>query len=196
MRPIKLTPGAEYHGWKVIRELEERYRGAVRYECECLRCGRVKPLTGSDVAKGKSRHCKSCGASIRSLGKTGEAANGWKGCGRIPGGHWSRIKRVAAKRKLAFEVSIEEAWDIYLQQAGKCPLTGLRIEFVYGPGANTASLDRIDSSLGYIPGNVRWVHKTVNVMRSNMTDEVFLSWCRLVVTHNATSQQGEYLAAA
>ena len=38
----------------------------------------------------------------------------------------------------------------------------------------TASLDRIDSSKGYIKGNVQWVHKNINYMKQEMTNEEFL----------------------
>ena len=48
----------------------------------------------------------------------------------------------------------------------------------------TASLDRIDSSKGYIEGNVQWVHKRVNLMKGNMSTENFIEWCNLVVKNN------------
>ena len=44
----------------------------------------------------------------------------------------------------------------------------------------TASLDRIDSNLDYIEGNVQWVHKRVNAMKSDMSTKEFLEWCTLV----------------
>jgi len=45
---------------------------------------------------------------------------------------------------------------------------------------STASPDRIDPSKGYVEGNVRWVHKTINSMRNSMCDQEFRRWCRLV----------------
>jgi len=43
--------------------------------------------------------------------------------------------------------------------------------------ANTASLDRIDSSKGYIEGNVQWVHKMVNMSKQQYTQEEFINMC-------------------
>ena len=52
-------------------------------------------------------------------------------------------------------------------------------------GASTASLDRIDSSEGYVPGNVQWVHLVVNDLKSNMPQEEFLNWCRDIAAYGA-----------
>jgi hypothetical protein len=48
----------------------------------------------------------------------------------------------------------------------------------------TASLDRIDSTLGYVTGNVQWVHKSVNHMKSDTPEEEFVEWCRRIVAHS------------
>lgn len=47
-----------------------------------------------------------------------------------------------------------------------------------------ASLDRIDSDKGYIEGNVQWLHKWVNLMKSDFTQDEFLNYCRLIIEHN------------
>jgi len=50
----------------------------------------------------------------------------------------------------------------------------------------TASVDRIDSSIGYVMGNIQWVHKDINKMKSDFSQELFIAWCGLVASH----QQG------
>jgi hypothetical protein len=45
---------------------------------------------------------------------------------------------------------------------------------------HTASLDRIDSSKGYFKGNVQWIHKDLNVMKMDLTEEKFIDYCKLV----------------
>jgi hypothetical protein len=48
----------------------------------------------------------------------------------------------------------------------------------------TASLDRIDSSKGYIIGNVQWAHKMVNRMKNDMPQEEFIEFCRDIISTN------------
>jgi hypothetical protein len=45
---------------------------------------------------------------------------------------------------------------------------------------NTASIDRIDSSKGYIEGNIQWVHKDINFMKRTYSQEYFVQMCKLV----------------
>ena len=49
-----------------------------------------------------------------------------------------------------------------------CPILGLKIEYGSGDGnaPNHASLDRIDNSKGYIPGNVMIVSRLANAMKN------------------------------
>jgi hypothetical protein len=54
----------------------------------------------------------------------------------------------------------------------------------------TASLDRIDSSKGYTLGNIQWVHKWVNLMKQDMTDQEFIEWCKTITNFN-TSKKSE-----
>jgi hypothetical protein len=42
---------------------------------------------------------------------------------------------------------------------------------------NTASLDRIDSSRGYIEGNVQWVHKMANMCKQHYSQKRFIDMC-------------------
>ena len=45
----------------------------------------------------------------------------------------------------------------------------------------TASLDRIDSNKGYVTDNIQWVHKDINYMKSDLDEQQFIHYCRLVV---------------
>jgi hypothetical protein len=57
----------------------------------------------------------------------------------------------------------------------------------FSRGVSTASLDRIDSSLGYVWGNVQWVHSVINDLKSNMAQEEFISWCQKVAAKNVSN---------
>lgn len=46
-----------------------------------------------------------------------------------------------------------------------------------------ASLDRIDSKKDYTIDNVQWVHKDLNYMKQDFTEEEFINYCKLVVNY-------------
>jgi hypothetical protein len=53
-----------------------------------------------------------------------------------------------------------------------CPVLGLKLEHGSGKGgaiSASPSLDRIDSSMGYVPGNVRVISKRANTLKNNAT---------------------------
>lgn len=79
---------------------------------------------------------------------------------------------------------------MFEEQAGCCALSGYPLEFAqWAPrgqrkkAETTASLDRINSDVGYVPGNVQWVHKTLNVAKHTSTTDEFVAMCRAVVQH-------------
>ena len=45
-------------------------------------------------------------------------------------------------------------------------------------------MDRIDSTKGYIKGNVQWVHKTVNIMKNTFDNTLFINLCKKIAENN------------
>lgn len=74
---------------------------------------------------------------------------------------------------------LNKLWE---DQEGRCVLTGIEIELSIYDWKNTkykakpwsASLDRIDSNLGYIKGNVQFVSLSMNYAKSNFSQIDFL----------------------
>ena len=52
---------------------------------------------------------------------------------------------------------------------------------------NTASLDRIDNSKGYIKGNIRWVSRSINYMKNDMSDDMVNELIDLIVKNKKGS---------
>jgi hypothetical protein len=98
--------------------------------------------------------------------------------------------RLRAKNKnIDFNLDGNYLWRLFLKQKRKCILSGLDLIFpkAWGPKSKTditASLDRINSKLGYIKGNVQWVHKTINTMKMNMNDKEFIYFCKKVADYS------------
>jgi archaellum component FlaC len=57
-------------------------------------------------------------------------------------------------------------------------------EFILGiKTIQIESLDRIDSKLGYIEGNVQWLHKDVNYMKQEYSQEYYIDICKKVANN-------------
>jgi hypothetical protein len=161
------------------------------WECDCI-CGNKTIVRGSDLI---SRKVKSCGCyhsetsreNIKASHKKYPKSYGFKGIGDIPGGYLSRIKHGAFIRNFEYSVSKEYLWDLFLKQNRKCAMTGLDLTFGKWNGGTkengTASLDRIDSSRGYVGGNVQWVHKDINNIKQDYNLSEFLGYCKLVTDY-------------
>ena len=113
----------------------------------------------------------------------------WKGFGDLSGDHWRRITKGAESRNLEMTITIEDAWNKYLQQNGKCAISGVDITLrgqeigissKYVHEKTTASLDRIDSKNGYTLDNIQWIHKDLNQMKSDRSMETFLYWIKTI----------------
>jgi hypothetical protein len=77
-----------------------------------------------------------------------------------------------------------EAWE---RQKGRCVYSGVPLSLVYKDtnwSQSTASIDRINSSMGYIPGNIQWVHKMVNQMKMDMEETEFVAWCTTIANYS------------
>ena len=82
--------------------------------------------------------------------------------------------RRASRRNKSFDLSLQDLKDQWDKQNGLCVYS--KVELIHPtPGSNshlyTASVDRIDSSLGYVKGNVQFISIAMNHMKANMSDE-------------------------
>jgi hypothetical protein len=116
----------------------------------------------------------------------------WKGYKDISGDFWRCLKAAGKKKGQGFDLTIEYIWELFEQQKGICKLSGLPIYLETSLGSfnkngyqrRTASLDRVDSSKGYLQGNVQWLHKDINQMKSDRTDEQFVEFCKAVALYS------------
>lgn len=84
--------------------------------------------------------------------------------------------RNAKKRFKEFDLDLEYLKEIWDRQSGRCPYTGIALVLPEANNLDTlditrrASLDRIDSELGYVKGNIQFVSTPINYMKSTMSD--------------------------
>lgn len=95
------------------------------------------------------------------------------------------IKQKRKNRNLEFSITSEELEEVWNSQNGKCNLTGesLTLGKSRTDSTRTASLDRIDSSVGYVKSNVQWLHKHVNNMKQSLNESYFIEMCRKIVNN-------------
>jgi hypothetical protein len=156
-----------------VKDLSCIKNGRSYWNCVCD-CGKEKVVCGHSIVR---RSAISCGCWNKK--------KNWQGVGDLGKNYWSRIVKHASERNLDFSISMEYAWNLFQKQKGKCALSGVDMlldpswgkNTKMGQSKHTASLDRIDSSKGYIEGNVQWVHKAVNKMKSNLLESDFIFWC-------------------
>lgn len=96
----------------------------------------------------------------------------------------SAAKNRAIKKNLEFSITLEYLIKVLEDQQNRCVYTGL--EFDNSNENLSISVDRIDSSKGYIEGNIQLVLSTINYMKSNMTSEEFIYFCELVYKNSIT----------
>lgn len=158
-------------------------QGKTLWKCHCD-CGNHRIVRLSHLRSGASQSCGCLNT------RKGVSHPNWRGYGQIPGAYWCALIVGAVKRQMPIEISIEEAWQVFELQEGKCALSGVNLSFgSRHKRENTmASLDRIDNSRGYVTGNMQWLHKAVNKMKREFPLQWFMLLCELVTTPLTSSE--------
>lgn len=92
-------------------------------------------------------------------------------------------------RTKEFTITIPYVVQLFADQKGLCYISGVPITLPmtyaeYGKSLQTASLDRIDSSIGYVEGNVSWVHKELNMLKGTMSNSDLINWAHTISRNN------------
>ncbi len=87
-----------------------------------------------------------------------------------------------------FNASNEELWKVINDQNWTCPYTGNKLEATGEGSDNQLSPDRINSSLGYVSGNIRFVTYRVNIMKGDRSSADFVNSCRQIVANQKSKK--------
>lgn len=168
--------GKKFGEWTVVKSLGIINK-ANTYICKC-NCGTIKRMERGEINQYEksNRGCTKCGKR-RNLKDIFVQMYLW-------------VKRSASTRNKKFTISKQYCINILNKQESKCAYTGIKLEFARGTspksriGKTTASIDRINNSKGYIPGNIQWVHKDINFMKQSFDHNYFIELCRLVAENH------------
>ena len=144
-----------------------------------------KELAYREVSERNRKHknkvpCRSCSNSLRGLNNYYED---------IPVAWFNGKLRRAKQRDYEFTITIDYIWDIYIAQDKVCALSGVPICF-----KDSASLDRVDNSKGYVHGNIQIVHKTLNYMKYTYSQDYFIKMCNLVASKHNVERDDEEIS--
>lgn len=175
--------GKRYGKLTVLRRVSSTNQGQM-WECICD-CGNAATAATGALNAGNR---VSCGCI-----HVGKNSSRYLGHNDIGGSYWSQVEAGAKRRNIEFSVTKEQAWEIFESQGRKCALSGLDIKLsssaTYKSKNQTASLDRIDNSKGYILENLQWLHKDVNIMKNVHEESYFVSLCKLIAGANNESNR-------
>lgn len=174
MKPLKYIPviGNKYRDWEVIDDkvYKKKTNRATYWKVKC-KCGFEALRDAKHLVDEKVTCCKSCCKRKNSFEKN----------------YLYRIKQRAKKSNIEFDLDVDYIILLLKEQNYKCNLSKLDIEIRklwHGNITQTASLDRIDNSKGYVIGNVQWVHKDINFMKNVYSQEYFIDLCKLIAKYN------------
>lgn len=152
-------------------------------------CANNGPRVGVPFSEQTLTHriCKRCGIDFLGRGRSLYCSKACSICAASAAydKRKSTIKGFLTKlknRDNRSALSLEYLLGLYDGQNGVCALSGMEMTFEFGRGRLTTniSLDRIKPKGPYAEGNVRLVCTVVNLMRRDMSDADFVSWCKRV----------------
>lgn len=149
-----------------------------RYAKNCSSCGEQQTYLRKNYAEASLKENKRCKKCTQKDPKT-NGVSIYRGI-RLS---WFKMFESNAKlRGLDWNITVETIADLYEEQEGLCALTGWPIVFpnTGHPQLTTASIDRIDSSFGYLKENIQLVDKRVNMMKQAYSQEEFILVCKAV----------------
>lgn len=94
--------------------------------------------------------------------------------------HLSKLLKTSKKTQ---NVQVDENYvlDILLKQKCRCAYSGERLDLMQSNpngGFKDCSMDRIDSSIGYVPGNIQFIKRDINIMKNDIPELIFLSYIK------------------
>ena len=87
--------------------------------------------------------------------------------------------------KHEWQITPSDIAGLWFSQGGLCAITGRNMTTERGEGTvyTNASIDRIDSSIGYRKDNIHLVCNIVNLMKNTLSVAQLHDWCEAVLAH-------------
>lgn len=140
---------------------------------KCSRCGELLPPEAFTKKKGCKRGyayaCRRCSKERESELKTSNIRTYFADVLKTS-------KQMAQKRHIVVHsLNLDDLLTLYDKQGGRCAISGIAMTHIAGQGnvPTNASIDRVDSALGYTIDNVQLVCRFINQGKMQMSVEDF-----------------------
>ena len=89
------------------------------------------------------------------------------------------------KKDIQCNIDLQYLHELWNTQKGLCALSGIPMTYYFDSGRvpTNVSVDRINSNLGYIKGNLQLVCMAVNQMKSDLTIEQLKYFCKSILEY-------------
>lgn len=180
-------------------------RKLITLNCDCCGCSYEKPLSEYNRNQQFGRHSfcsRSCAMKFLSKNRTqamkdhSNSEKNKQSLLNLNNMHYVRylekifsyLLRNCRKRYKECTLTLSDLQEQWDKQNGICPYSGIKLNIpTYKKNHNnpiyTASVDRIDSSKGYIPGNIQFVSTCINYMKNNMSDSDTRLMCKYIAEY-------------
>ena len=149
----------------------------------CSTCNRILPIEDFETSSNKKGTftravCRTCNQGKR------EAHNS-----KTPYNYLTylttQLKSTRRDSGIEWEIDKDYIHKIWDKQKGKCNITGLNMTWSKGNGVirYSASIDRMNSNVGYVIGNIQLVCSMINIMKNNLSDSELYWWSKAIVEH-------------
>lgn len=153
--------------------------------CKCGNCGIQFEKPESEITRnnklGRKNFCSRTCVGNNNIKNFGDRRNNYdiskhSGSRRDDLTKFRYHYRNILKRNKKVDVSIQDLKELWETQKGICPYLGIELHLntyskIKKDPITSASLDRIDSSVGYIKGNIQWVSRAMNYLKNDMSEQ-------------------------
>jgi hypothetical protein len=176
------VPGTRFGSLVAIRRIENNKHGHPIFLCKCD-CGAEAKVAKAELVR-RDRPTRSCGCA-RSHGRKKSWTRSKYGLFRVAAlalnidpHHPAVLKATKAKHTA---LSKNREWGLSAEEAIKLCLSPCHYCGLNKPGV--IGIDRVDSSITYIPNNVVPACKRCNAAKNDMTTEEFKEWLIRLYQH-------------
>ena len=193
IRP-RAPKGKKFGLWTVIseevksgREVKKDSKDRTLYWLVQCQCGHLAWKSPAHLKDGSSTRCKKCGNKIFITN------DGDVNTEALIVSKFNQIKQGLKTRKkigkLEFTITPEYLSQLY-NSNHYCNLSGIDLSLSLDKTLQqqNLSVDRVDSNIGYVEGNIQLVDKRINMMKGTLSNKEFIELCCKVAEHHGWSR--------